>query len=138
MQLTKPTKKSDIVRSWHLYDVKDKILGRVVTDITTCLSGKRKPYYVKYLDCGDYVVVINAKHVKVSGKKTDDKMYARYSGYPGGLKKDSFKNLLANKPERIIHHAVSGMLPANKIKNLLLKRLYIFPEAEHPYKDKFK
>lgn len=138
MQKTKPTRKNDIKRTWHLYDVSGKILGRVASEITTTLRGKSKPYFVSHLDCGDYVVVINASDIKVTGNKEKDKIYTRYSGYPGGLKKETLKEAMQKHPERVMRTAVSGMLPDNKLKDKLLKRLYVYPSSDHPYKDKFK
>ena len=136
-QFTQPTKISEIERVWHLADVKGKILGRTATEIAKLLIGKGKPYFAKNLDCGDFVVVINAKEVDVSGKKETDKVYTRYSGYPGGLRKITVKELRQRKPEEIIRHAVSGMLPKNKLRASMLKRLYVYSGEENPYGDKF-
>jgi len=108
---TKPVKAKEIKRDWHLIDASSKILGRLAPEIVKVLQGKHKRNYVPYLDMGDYVVVINAKKVIVSGKKADQKIYTRYSGYPGGLKEISFNKLLEEKPEEIVKRAVSGMLP---------------------------
>ena len=138
MKQTKATKATDIKRQWHLIDVKNKILGRVASDIALLLMGKSKPYFVKNLDCGDYVVVINAKNVKVTGNKETLKKYFRHSGYPGGFKAETLSELRNKKPEKIIINAVSGMLPQNKLKAKMLKRLYVFAEEEHSYRDKFK
>lgn len=99
--------------------------------------GKSKPYFVRNLDLGDYVVVINAKSVRTTGKKEDLKKYFRFSGYPGGFKAETLKELRKRKPEDIITHAVSGMIPQNKLKSQMLKRLYVFATEEHNYKDKF-
>jgi large subunit ribosomal protein L13 len=132
------TKISEVKREWHLIDAKNKILGRLSTEIALLLMGKSKPYFVKNLDCGDYVVVINAKDVKTTGKKEDLKKYFRHSGYPGGFKAETLKDLRKRNPEGIIEHAVSGMVPQNKLKALMLKRLYIFAENTHTYGDKFK
>ena len=135
---TKATKASDIKRFWHLIDLKGKILGRQATIIATLLMGKGKPYFVRTLDCGDYVVVINAKEVKVSGKKEQKKEYYRYSGYPGGLKTKKLEDLRDKEPEEIIRHAVAGMLPQNRLKDKMLTRLYVFAGEQHTYEDKFK
>lgn len=134
---TKPTTPKEIVRAWHLVDVKGQVLGRVATGIAQKLMGKGKPYFVNHLDCGDYVVVLNAKQVKVTGKKATEKMYNRHSMYPGGFKAESFKDLLERRPEEVIEHAVRGMLPQNKLKDKMLKRLFVFTGEEHPYADKF-
>lgn len=135
---TLPTKLSDIKREWHLIDLKGKILGRVSTEIAKLLMGKGKPYFVRNLDCGDYVVVTNAKYIATTGKKEEKKKYFRYSGYPGGLRTETMANLRKRKPEEIILHAVKGMLPQNKLRDKMLTRLFIFEEEKHNYKDKFK
>lgn len=135
---TASTKNGDIKRAWHLVDMQGKTLGRESTVIASLLMGKKKPYFVKNLDCGDYVVVINAKEVVVTGNKEENKVYARHSGYPGGFKQESLKELRGRKPEAIITHAVKGMLPDNKLKKQMLTRLFVFAGAEHKYADKFK
>lgn len=135
---TKSIKIGDIKRDWHLIDVNEKILGRISGDIAKLLMGKGKSYFVRNLDCGDYVVVINASNVRVTGKKEKDKKYARHSGYPQGYKEESLEELRARRPEEIIRHAVKGMLPQNKLRDRMLTRLFIFSGAEHKYEDKFK
>lgn len=135
---TIPTKISDIKRSWHLFDVEGKILGRIASEIAQTLMGKSKPYFVSNLDCGDYVVVINAKRVKVTGKKESQKKYFRHSGYPGGLREETLMDLRRRSPTDIIRFAILGMLPQNKLQDRMLTRLFIFAGAEHDYKDKFK
>ncbi len=138
MKTTKATKIGEIKREWQLIDVKDKVLGRVSSEIALLLMGKSKPYFVRNLDCGDYVVVINAKEVKTTGRKEDLKQYFRYSGYPGGFKAETLKDLRQRAPEEIIKYAVSGMLPQNRLKAQMLKRLYVFAGENHSYADKFK
>ena len=138
MGTTLPTKAGDIKRGWHLIDTQGKILGRTASAIAELLMGKSKPYFARNLDCGDYVVVINAQDVAVTGKKEKDKVYTRYSGYPGGLRKITLSELRKSRPEEIIRHAVSGMLPKNRLKDSMLKRLYIFKGAEHKFQDKIK
>jgi large subunit ribosomal protein L13 len=138
MNTTTATKASDIKREWHLIDVKGKTLGRVSSDIAKILMGKSKPYFVRNLDCGDYVVVINAKEVKATGNKEEQKKYYRHSGYPGGFKVESLKELRERKPTQIIMHAVKGMLPDNKLQDRMLARLFVFAGEEHKYEDKFK
>lgn len=138
MKLTQATKAKDIRRAWHLIDVKGEILGRVATKIAPLLMGKSKPYYVSHLDCGDYVVVINASLVHVTGQKAKQKLYMKYSGYPSGLKKKTLAQVLIEDPTRIIKEAVSGMLPNNRLRDLLLKRLYIYADEKHPYQKNFK
>ena len=135
---TKSTKAKDIKREWHLVDLKDKILGRSATGIAKLLMGKGKSNFVRNLDLGDYVVVINGKYVKTSGKKEEQKKYYRYSGYPGGLKTETLKALKNRKPEEVIFHAVKGMLPQNRLRDRMMGRLFVFLEEEHKYQDKFK
>lgn len=137
-KMTVATKASDIKREWHLVDLKNKNLGRTATEIAKLLMGKAKPYFVRNLDCGDYIVVINARYAVVTGKKEEQKKYYRYSGYPGGLRAETLADLRKRKPEEVIRHAVKGMLPQNKLRDKMLKRLFVFPEEEHPYQDKFK
>ncbi len=127
-----------IQRGWHLIYAKGKILGRLAVEISDKLRGKSKTNFVPYLDMGDYVVVTNAKNIKVTGKKAEDKKYYSHSMYPGGLKTKTFGDLLETRPEEIIKHAVKGMLPNNKLRNLMLKKLFVFPEANHPYKKQLK
>lgn len=121
-----------------MIDVADKTLGRVSVEIAHRLMGKSKPYFVRNLDCGDYVVIINAKKVAVTGNKEEQKKYYRHSGFPGGFKTETLRELRERKPEDIIKHAVRGMLPQNKLRDLLLARLFIFNGEEHKYGDKFK
>lgn len=127
-----------VERKWHLIDVKDQILGRSATKIARLLSGKDKVEYVPYLDVGDHVVVINAREVAVTGKKERQKIYYRHSGYPGGLKAETLRELRERAPEEIIRRAVEGMLPKNKLQKSMLKRLHIFAGAEHSFEGKFK
>ena len=137
MNTTKSTKISEIKRDWHLIDVDGQILGRSASTIAQLLMGKNKPNFVKNLDMGDYVVVLNAKSVKVTGKKETDKKYYRHSGFPGGFRVETLQELRNKRPTEIVRHAVSGMLPQNKLKASMLKRLFIFEDKEHNYKDKF-
>ena len=136
MKVTKPTKASDIKRNWYLVDVKDQILGRQAVTIAHKLMGKGKAYFANNMDCGDYVVVINAKDVRTTGKKELLKKYTNYSGYPGGLRTRTLKEMRAQEPTLIITHAVSGMLPKNKLRAQMLKRLYVFSDENHKYADK--
>lgn len=134
----KSTKASDIKREWHLVDIDNKVLGRVSTEIASLLMGKGKPYFVRNLDCGDFVVVINSKSVLVTGGKEEGKVYYRHSGYPGGLKKETVGELRRRNPNEIIRHSVKGMLPQNKLRDSMLKRLKVFEGPEHDYVDKIK
>jgi len=131
-------RKEDVVRQWHLVDVKGKVLGRVASEIARLLIGKDKPTFTPHVDAGDYVVVINATQVAVTGDKENKKIYYSHSGYPGGLKQVVYKELMANYPEKIIAKAVKNMLPKNKFQKLRMARLKIFPLAEHPFQDKIK
>jgi len=131
-------KVSEIKHFWHLIDANGQILGRLASEIATLLIGKNKPYFVPHLDCGDYVVVINAKEIKVTGKKETQKQYYRHSGYPGGFRQVTLKEQMAKDPRKIIEHAVAGMLPKNKLKDKRLVRLKIFIDEKHPYGKKVK
>lgn len=126
-----------VVRNWHLIDLKGKTLGRISSQIAYLLQGKNKTDYSTFLDSGDFVVAINAKLIKVTGNKAKEKEYLRYSGYPGGLKVKSFKEVMEQDARLIIKSAVSGMLPKNKLRKKRLSRLYIFSNEEHNYKEKF-
>lgn len=131
------TKQADIRHNWHLIDVSENTLGRISTEIAKKLMGKSKPNFVRNLDCGDYVVIVNAKEIKVTGRKEDQKVYNRHSGYPGGFRSETLKELRSRKPEEIIIHAVKGMLPQNRLRDKMLKRLFVFSGSEHTYADKF-
>ncbi len=135
--LTKSVKLNEIKREWHLIDCRDKILGRIATRIAFLLQGKHKTSYVPYLDVGDYVVVINAREIKVTGKKEKNKLYRDYSGYPGGLKEESLGELRKRLPQRLVERAVRGMLPKNRLRKKRMSRLFVFPDDNHPFKDKF-
>lgn len=136
MSITKSTQASKIERKWYVIDAKDKVLGRVAVEIAARLIGKSKPYFVRNLDCGDFVVVINAKHVKVTGHKEKEKLYTRYSGYPGGLKTKALWQLRQDRPQDIIRTAVMGMLPKNRLRHEMIARLHVRPEAEHEFASK--
>lgn len=127
---TNSLKASEVKREKHLIDAKGKILGRLATEIAKYLMGKNKPYYVPYLDCGDFITVVNAKDVKVTGKKESQKIYTRHSGYPGGLKQKNLSEIRAGKPEELIIHAVKGMLPKNKLGSKMITKLHVFAEGE--------
>lgn len=127
----------DIHRLWHLLDAKDQVLGRLSTQIAKLLMGKHKKTYVPHLDSGDHVVVINADKVRVTGRKEEQKTYYRHSGYPGGLKQISYKELKAKDPTKIIEHGVRNMLPKNRLQDQRMRRLKVFVGEEHPYKNKF-
>lgn len=138
MKHTKSTTEKEIVRSWHVIDAKGKVLGRLATSVAHALMGKSKPYYVPHLDCGDFVVVVNANDYIVTGKKDDQKLYGHYSGYPGGLKQKPLKKVREEKPTKPVQQAVYGMLPKNKLRARLMTRLYIYTTDTHPHMDKIK
>ncbi len=116
----------DIKREKHVIDAQDKILGRLATEVAKFLMGKHKAQFVPYLDTGDYVTVTNASKVKVSGKKSTDKKYISHSGYPGGLKVETFDKMIVRKPEFVVEHAVKGMLPKGKLGRVMFKKLTVF------------
>ena len=134
MTKTYSTKASDIKREWHIIDASDKVLGRLATRIAGLLIGKHKPMFSRHLDVGDFVVVINAEKVRVTGNKEKQKMYYRHSGYPGGLKSTNLEGMRETHPTRIIEYAVKGMLPQNKLRAKRMKRLRIHVGDAHPYK----
>lgn len=130
---TYSTKAVDIKREWHVFDASNKILGKAATQVASLLMGKHKPIFCRHLDTGDYVVVINAEKVRVTGHKTKQKMYYRHSGYPGGLKSISLERMLETHPTRVIEYAVRGMLPHNRLTAKMLKRLRVLVGDTHPY-----
>ncbi|HEC77856.1 MAG TPA: 50S ribosomal protein L13 [candidate division WOR-3 bacterium] len=131
---TKVLKKNDVSRKWYVVDATDKVLGRFASKIAGLLIGKNKPQYTPHIDCGDFVVVVNADKFRVTGKKLKDKIYYSHSFYPGGLKEISLEMLMKKDPKRAIYHAVSGMLPKNRLRARRLKRLKIYTSSEHPHK----
>jgi large subunit ribosomal protein L13 len=126
-------KAKDIEREWWVIDATDKALGRIATQIAKLLMGKHKPIYAPHIDTGDYVVVINAAKVKVTGKKAEQKIYYRHTGYPGGLKSPSFKEVFSKAPARVIERAIKGMLPHNRLGRAMFKKLKVYPGNEHPH-----
>jgi large subunit ribosomal protein L13 len=126
-------KSSQIKRVWHLIDLKDQILGRVATQIAFHLMGKDKILTSPNLDSGDFVVAINATDIKVTGKKLDQKMYQRHSGYPGGFKELTLKQVMAKDPRKVIEQAVKGMLPKNKLRSPRMRRLKVYLTDKHPH-----
>lgn len=123
----------DIKREWHLIDARGKVLGRLAGDVAEKLMGKQKSNYVPYLDNGDFVVITNAKGIKVTGNKRADKVYFRHSSYPGGFKEETFEKLINRRPEEVLRHAVKGMLPKTKLGRKMITKLYIFEGSEHPF-----
>lgn len=119
------TKLTDITHNKHTLDATDKVLGRLATQVAALLMGKSKPYFVRHLDCGDFVTVTGAKGVRVTGNKLKQKNYTTFSGYPGGLKRIALKDMINKNPEKVIFNAVVGMLPDNKLKKFWVKRLEV-------------
>ena len=126
-------KKEEVDRNWFVVDATDKILGRFATKIADGIRGKDKPSFTPHTDGGDYVIVINAEKIRVTGKKFTDKKYYKHSLYPGGLKTQTFKQLLQSNPERIIEDAVKGMLPKNKLGKSMIKKLKVFSGPDHDH-----
>ncbi len=126
-------KNTEVVRDWVVFDASDKILGRFATKIADKLRGKDKPTFTPHVDGGDFVVVINADKLKVTGNKAEQKKYFKHSLYPGGLKEKSYKEVLESTPERIIENAVKGMLPKNKLGKSIIKKLKVYSGSEHPH-----
>ncbi|MFZ0429280.1 MAG: 50S ribosomal protein L13 [Acidobacteriota bacterium] len=126
-------KLSELNRTWYVVDAADQVLGRLASRVATILMGKDKPTYTDFLDTGDFVIVVNASRVRLTGKKLDDKMYYRHSGYPGGLRETNARRLLEKHPDRVLQLAVKGMLPKNKLGSRMLKRLKVYESDEHPH-----
>ena len=126
-------KKEEVQRNWFVVDATDKVLGRVATKIADKIRGKDKPTFTPHTDGGDYVIVINAEKIKVTGSKFNNKVYYRHSLYPGGLKSQTFKELNEKKPERVIEEAVKGMLPKNKLGKSIIKKLKVFQGPNHDH-----
>lgn len=131
---TQFAKKSDIDRKWYVVDAKDIVLGKLAVKVAVHLRGKNKPVFTPNSDTGDFIIVINAEKIKLTGNKVNDKMYYHHSGYIGGIKVKTAKELLENKPETIIEKAVWGMLPKNKLGRAMIKKLKVYRGAEHPHK----
>lgn len=130
---TYATKPEDIERRWWVVDAEGKILGRLASEVATILRGKHKPYFAPHLDTGDYVIVINAAKIRVTGKKLDDKIYYRHSGYPGGLRSTTLAEMLKKRPTRVIRLAVRGMLPHNRLGRAMMRKLKIYEGESHPH-----
>ncbi len=130
---TYSAKPHEIQREWLVVDAQGQTLGRLATRIAAVLRGKHKPFYTPHLDCGDFVIVVNAEKVRVTGRKLDQKIYYRHSGYPGGLKQIDLRRQLALYPERVIEAAVRGMLPKNRLGRKLFKKLKVYAGPTHPH-----
>lgn len=130
-KITKSLRKEDVTRKWYVIDAEDQSVGRLGTKVALVLRGKHKPEYTPHIDCGDYVIVINAEKVKFSGNKWDQKTYQRYSGYPGGQKSRTAREQLERKPEVIIEHAIRGMLPKNRLGRAMFTKLFVYSGSDH-------
>ena len=128
---TYSAKPTDVTRKWYLVDASESTLGRVATHVATLLTGKGKPQFTSHIDCGDYVVVINAANLVTTGDKLNQKVYYRHSHYPGGLKEITLREQMDKDPTAVITHAVRGMLPVNKLRDGRLERLKVYSGAEH-------
>lgn len=125
--------KETATHGWYLVDATDKTLGRLSTEIANRLRGKHKPEFTPHVDTGDYIVVVNAEKIRVTGNKTTDKMYHHHTGYPGGIKSINFEKLINKAPERVLEKAVKGMMPKNKLSRTMLSKLKIYAGAQHPH-----
>ena len=127
-------KREEAERNWYVVDAENKVLGRLASELAKILRGKHKPQFTPHVDTGDYVIVVNAEKVNLTGNKLKDKVYYRHSGYPGGIKSVTAENLKAKKPEDLIRFAVKGMLPKNRLGRKLFKKLKVYAGDEHPHK----
>ena len=131
---TVSTKPADVTRDWYVVDAEGKTLGRMATEIARRLRGKHKPEYTPHVDTGDYIIVVNAEKVRVTGNKAKDKMYYRHTGYPGGLRSMSFEKMVDHAPERTVEFAVKGMLPKGPLGRAMYAKLKVYAGNEHPHK----
>jgi large subunit ribosomal protein L13 len=131
---TYSAKKEDIERQWVVIDAQDQILGRLATRVATILRGKNKPIFTNHVDTGDFVIIVNAEKVRLTGNKLDAKMYYRHSGYPGGIKGMTAREMLVRKPEQVIKIAVKGMLPKNRLASQVITKLKVYAGPDHPHK----
>jgi large subunit ribosomal protein L13 len=126
-------KKEDVARRWVIVDAQDQVLGRLATRVARILSGKEKPIFTNHVDTGDFVVIVNAGKVRLTGQKLDQKVYYRHSGFPGGIKGMTAREMLERKPEQVIRTAVKGMLPKNRMGTRMLSKLKVYNGADHPH-----
>ncbi len=133
MRTTFIAKTAEIDRKWYVVDATDHTLGRLASEVASVLKGKNKPIYTPHLDTGDYVIIINAEKIKVTGKKLDQKLYRKHSEYTGGFKEVTLRQMLDKKPEDVLIHAVKGMLPKNTLGKDMLKKLYVYTGTEHKH-----
>ena len=130
---TVSTKPADVTRDWFVVDAEGKTLGRMASEIARLLRGKHKPEYTPHVDTGDYIIVVNAEKVRVTGNKAKDKMYYRHTGYPGGLRSMSFEKMIDHAPERVVEFAVKGMLPKGPLGRAMYAKLKVYAGTEHPH-----
>lgn len=130
---TKHANEATVQRNWYVVDGTNQTVGRMCSKIAAVLRGKNKAYYTPHVDCGDYVIVLNADKVKFTGNKLEDKVYQNFSGYPGGLREEIAKDLLKRRPEAVIERAVKGMLPKNRLGRKMYKKLFVYAGAQHPH-----
>lgn len=133
MRKTYSAKAEEIERNWYVVDAEGKTLGRLATEVAKILRGKHKPIYTPHVDCGDYVIIINAEKIRVTGKRLDQKMYYRHSGYIGGLKEVPLRTMLERHPERVLQLAVKGMLPKTRLGRKMYKKLKVYASPDHPH-----
>ena len=127
------TTPKDIVREWYVVDAEGQTLGRLASNIASILRGKNKPYFVPYLDTGDFVIVVNAAGIHVTGNKMDQKVYTRYTGWPGGLRTTTLRERMVKHPEEVVRGAVKGMLPRGPLGRQMLRKLHVYAQADHPH-----
>jgi len=130
---TKHANEATVARNWYVVDGTNQTVGRICARVAAVLRGKNKAYFTPHVDCGDYVVFINADKVVFSGNKTEEKLYINFSGYPGGKKEESAKSLLRRRPEAVVERAVKGMLPKNRLGRKMFKKLFVYAGTEHPH-----
>lgn len=126
-------KNEGLQKAWYVVDAQDMILGRLASQVATLLRGKHKPEFTPHLDMGDHVIVVNAEKIKITGNKASKKEFTSYTGYPGGIKRKRLGKVFQDKPERVVHHAVKGMLPKNKLGRQMIKKLRVYRGADHPH-----
>jgi large subunit ribosomal protein L13 len=131
---TYSAKKEDVERQWLVIDAQDQVLGRLATRVAHILRGKHKPIFTNHVDTGDFVVIVNAEKIRLTGNKLDAKVYYRHSGYPGGIKGMTAREMLERKPEQVIRTAVKGMLPKNRLGSQMITKLKVYAGSEHPHK----
>ncbi len=133
MRQTQMLSAHNVERKWYVVDASGKTLGRLATQVASVLRGKHNPFYTPHVDCGDYVIVVNADKIVLTGNKWDDKIYYRHSGYPGGLKERTAKEVMAKFPTRMVESAVKGMLPKTTLGRAMYKKLFVYAGSEHPH-----